>query len=127
MLDDRTGSSRNVSPFVGEYVWTAEHNRFGWSSLLGCEAGGKVPEGSVPARNPDLTGLPPAFIASGALDIFVEEDIAFASRLISSGVPVELYIEPGGFHGFNQMVPDAATSQRFNERLLDGLRRGLNA
>jgi hypothetical protein len=39
MLDDRTGSSRKVSAFIGEYIWTAISNRFGWSSLLGVPAG----------------------------------------------------------------------------------------
>jgi acetyl esterase/lipase len=126
MLDDRTGSSRPASPYTGEYIWNAQHNRFGWTSLLGVPAGGDVPEGAVPARVEDLSGLPPAFIASGALDIFVEEDIAYAGRLIAAGVPVELYIEPGGFHGFNAMVPDAEVSQRFNQRVLNGLKRGLH-
>lgn len=127
MLDDRTGSSRPASPYIGEYIWRAEHNRWGWSSLLGVPAGSdEVPAGAVPARIQDLSGLPPAFIASGALDIFVEEDIAYAGRLIAAGVPVELYIEPGAFHGFNEMVPDAAVSQRFNRRVLEGLKRGLH-
>lgn len=127
MLDDRTGSSRPASQYTGEYVWTAEHNRFGWTSLLGVPAGGDVPEGSVPARALDVSRLPPAFIACGALDIFVEEDITYAARLITAGVPVELYVEPGCYHGFNAMIPDAAISRRFNKRIIEGLKRGLHA
>ena len=49
MLDDRTGSTRHVPPYIGHYIWTESKNRFGWSSLLGVPAGsGKVPEGSFP-------------------------------------------------------------------------------
>src|SRR4029077_17645569 len=58
MLDDRTGSSRPVPPHIGEFIWTAQSNVFGWSSLLGVPAGSaKVPAGAVPARVEDLSGL----------------------------------------------------------------------
>ena len=39
MLDDRTGSSRQIPPYIGKYVWVRESNRFGWTSLLGVPAG----------------------------------------------------------------------------------------
>ena len=37
----------------------------------------------------------------GALDLFVDEDIEFSRRLISEGVPTELRVYPGAFHGFD--------------------------
>ena len=37
----------------------------------------------------------------GALDLFLEEDAAFALRLVRAGVPVELHVYPGGVHGFD--------------------------
>jgi acetyl esterase/lipase len=99
MLDDRTGSSRSVPPHIGEFVWTAESNAFGWSSLLGMPAGSaKVPPGSVPARVDDLSGLPPAYIGVGAIDLLVGEDIEYARRLIDAGVPTELHVIPGAYH-----------------------------
>jgi acetyl esterase/lipase len=64
MLDDTTGSAPG-NPYAGEYVWTAASNQFAWQSLLG----GAEPNGyAAPARASDLAGLPPAFIAVGALD-----------------------------------------------------------
>lgn len=100
MLDDRTGSTADPHPFCGEFTWKPEHNRFGWGGLLGVEPGGEVPEGSVPARVNDLTGLPPACITVGALDLFLEEDLEYARRLTRAGVAVELHVIPGGYHGF---------------------------
>lgn len=127
MLDDRTGSAREMSPYVGEYVWTAAHNRWGWSSLLGLPAGSTdVPDGAVPSRAVDLSGLPPAFIAVGALDIFVEENSDYASRLVAAGVPADLYLQSGAFHGFISVAPAAESSKRFKARLYDALQRGLN-
>ncbi len=127
MLDDRTGSTRAVPPHLGVYVWDAAANRFGWSSLLGVPAGSdSVPRGAVPARVKNLRGLPPTFIGVGSIDLFVEEDIAYAQRLIEAGVPTELFIAPGGYHGFDIIVPEAGISKRFKAAWNDALHRGLN-
>jgi acetyl esterase/lipase len=127
MLDDRTGSSRAVPAHLGVYVWDAAANRFGWSSLLGVPAGTpSVPRGAVPARVGNLRGLPPAFIGVGSIDLFVEEDIAYARRLIEAGVLTELYVAPGGYHGFDIIVPEARISKRFKAAWNDALSRGLN-
>jgi acetyl esterase/lipase len=116
MLDDRTGSTREVPRHIGAFIWTPDANRFGWSSLLGMPAGsGSVPEGSVPARARDLKGLPPTYIGVGSLDLFVNEDIEFAGRLIDAGVPTELDVVPGAYHGFFFLVPNAAVSRRFSD------------
>ena len=115
MLDDRTGSTREMPYWMGYGSWTAEANRYGWSSLLGVPAGSDtVPAGSVPARVENLEGLPPTFIGVGSIDLFADEDIEYARRLVNAGVPTELLVVPGGFHGFQFMVPEAESSQRFN-------------
>jgi len=114
MLDDRTGSSRHVPPYIGAYIWVPASNRFGWSSLLGVPAGSRVaPAGAVPARVENLAGLPPTFVGVGSIDLFVDEDVEYARRLIASGVPTELCVVPGGYHGFDIIAPDASVSKAF--------------
>ena len=123
MLDDRTGSSRPVARHIGTFVWAADANRFGWRSFLGRAPGGRgVPAAAVPARNPNLRGLPPAFIGVGTLDLFVEEDMEYARRLVVAGVPVEMHVVPGAYHGFDHNE-SAAISMRFNLAKMDALRR----
>lgn len=101
MLDDRTGTTADPHPHCGHFVWTPEKNRFGWGALLGNEPGGPdVPAEAVPARVVDLSGLPPHFISVGALDLFLEEDLEWSRRLTRAGVPVELHVIPGAYHGF---------------------------
>jgi triacylglycerol lipase len=101
MIDDRTCVTDDPHPYVGEFVWTPQRNHFGWSSLLGVEPGSDgVSPYAAAARAEDLSGLPPTYIATGALDLFLEEDLEYARRLIRAGVPVELHVYPGGFHGF---------------------------
>lgn len=123
MLDDRTCVAE-PHPFTGEYVWTHALNGLGWRSLLGVEPGSDaVPAGAVPARCADLAGLPPACIVIGALDLFLEEDIEYARRLIRAGVPTELHVLPGMFHGAASLVPDAALSRTYFEVQHAALRR----
>lgn len=125
MLDDRTGSSRAVPEHIGAFGWNVDANRFGWECFLGQRAGmATVPPGSVPARVEDLSGLPPTFIGVGALDLFVDESIDYARRLIDAGVPTELAVVPGAFHGFDMIVKDAAASRAFTAAKLAAIRRG---
>ncbi|HEU0113403.1 MAG TPA: alpha/beta hydrolase, partial [Thermomicrobiales bacterium] len=114
MLDDRTGSTRTLPAYIGAFVWTPAFNRLGWTALLGVPAGSdNVPAGAVPARVADLAGLPPAWIGVGSVDLFVEEDVEYARRLILAGVPTELLVVPGAFHGFDAFAPDAAIGREF--------------
>jgi acetyl esterase/lipase len=122
MLDDRTGSSASVAPHIGTFCWTAKYNRMGWSALLGVPAGSeRVPRGAVPARTEDLGGLPPTFLWVGSIDLFVEENLTYASRLAKAGVPVELHLAPGVYHGFDGAAPGAPTTRGYRRALLDAL------
>ncbi|WP_267382986.1 MULTISPECIES: alpha/beta hydrolase [unclassified Sphingomonas] len=101
MIDDRT-CVREPHPTAGEFIWHAHNNAFGWTALLGHEPGidGVSPYAAA-SRATDLTGLPRTYISTGALDLFVDEDIDYAQRLNRAGVPIELHVYPGGYHGFD--------------------------
>jgi len=105
MLDHRTGSpcAPVANPTTGQLSWRPEANQFCWQCLRGAYAldDERVPLFS-PALAQDLTGLPPTFICVGALDLFLEEDVAFALKLSRDGVAVELHVYPGVPHMFDQ-------------------------
>jgi acetyl esterase/lipase len=105
MLDDRTrsGVKRKYR------LWSERDNRFGWAAYLR----GADPDIAVPARRADLTGLPPAWIGVGTLDLFCDEDLAYAERLKAAGVRCEVEVVPGAFHGFDAVIPGAAVSRSF--------------
>ena len=125
MLDDRTCVHPEPHPYVGEFVWTPERNHFGWKSLLGAEPGGDdVHETAAPARIADPTGLPPTYISIGALDLFLEESLEYARRLTRAGVPVELHVIPGAYHG-SGLTADAPQSKLAAELRMRALARGL--
>lgn len=109
MLDDRTRDH----PVAGRHVWTPDLNAYGWKAYLGNVADGP-PIDAVPARVPDLSGFCPTTIAIGSIDLFIDEAIDFAKALIRAGVPTELHVYPGAFHGFN-LVPGARASIAFEQ------------
>lgn len=125
MIDDR-----NIAPasetVPDTFVWTRENNRMGWRAYLGREPGGADVSPYAAARAPDLTGLPPAYIPVGDLDLFLDENITYAQRLLAAGVPTELHVYPGAFHGFNGFVPSAEISRRFNADRDNALKRMLH-
>lgn len=113
MLDDRNvaQSSETVPDTL---LWTRENNLIGWRSYLNREPGSEdVSPYAAALRATDLAGLPPAYIPVGDLDLFLNENIAYAQRLLDAGVPTELHVYPGAYHGFDIFAPTADIAQRF--------------
>ncbi len=53
-----------------------------------------------PLRAPSFLHLPPTFLVCAEIDPLLSEGIDFAGRLKEAGVPVQLKIYEGMFHGF---------------------------
>ena len=105
MLDDREVT---VSSKYEGIVWDRTSNETGWTAMLGEARGGPdVSPYAAPARATDLRGLPPAYIEVGSVDVFRDEDIDYAARLLQAGVPTELHSWVGGFHGYDSTAPTA--------------------
>jgi acetyl esterase/lipase len=121
MIDDRneSGSSHEITD-IG--IWDRSANLEAWAWYLG---GAEADRYAAPARAQDLSGLPPTFIDVGTVDMFRDEDIAFAARLMQAGVPTELQVNPGAYHASEVFAPDAALSGRIWARRVEALRRGL--
>jgi triacylglycerol lipase len=81
---------------------------------------------AAPARAEDLSGLPKAYIATGALDLFLEEDMEYARRLMRHGVPVEMHVYPGAYHAFDLQF-DARVAIEAKRNSDSALRRALRS
>ncbi|MCP9272359.1 alpha/beta hydrolase [Mycolicibacterium arenosum] len=120
MLDDR--SSDRVGEHDSKFrLWTRSSNRYGWRSYLG----DADPNVAVPARRQDLSGLPQAWIGVGTFDLFHDEDLEYAERLRAAGVPCDVEVVEGAFHGFDGIAAKAPVSRAFFGSQLDFLRRTL--
>jgi len=111
MLDDRiTDPDSLIEPFL---IWSYDDSHTAWPALLGDKVGANdVPPTAAPARLKDATGLPPAYIEVGQLDVFRNEDAAYATTLSNAGVDVEFHLRPGVPHEFDSIAPDADVSRR---------------
>ena len=121
MIDDRnqTRSSHEISD-IG--IWDRAGNIEAWKWYLG---EGEPDQYAAPARAEDLAGLPPTFIDVGTVDLFRDEDIAFAMRLMQAGVPTELHVHPGAFHASENFAAEAPLSRRIWELRIAALRSAL--
>lgn len=109
-------------------MWTRRSNAYGWASYLGPgHTTRDIPAYAVPARRPDLADLPPAWIGVGDLDLFHDEDIDYAHRLIAAGTLVELVVEPGMYHAADYLNPATTSMRTFRQSMFDAAGRALNA
>jgi acetyl esterase len=119
-LDDRqeTWSQRHFTdtPWV-----TRDRLAAAWRHYLGSQPATPY---AAPARAADLSGLPPAHIATAEFDPNRDDDIGYALRLLQAGVSVELHQWPGTFHGSFGIL-SAEVSQRQIAELGAALRRAL--
>jgi acetyl esterase/lipase len=110
MLDDRN-NSLSTKQFPAGGTWDQEKNHFGWTSLLGVQAGKEgVSPYAAAARATDLSGLPPTFLDVGSAEPFRDEVVAFADGIWKAGGHADLHVWAGAFHGFDMLAPTARMS-----------------
>jgi acetyl esterase/lipase len=113
MLDDRTALRDDIDERHLR-LWDNRTNRFGWTCYTGLPPGSSaIAALAAPARYEDLTGLPPAWIGVGTLDLFYDEDLRYAERLREAGVECAVHVVDGAFHGFDQICAGAEVSTKF--------------
>jgi acetyl esterase/lipase len=109
-LDDRSVAG-HVHPSAGAIGLGPDHMRFAWESFLGSLQEPGVSPYAAPARAETLKGLPPVFLALGAIDPLIEECLEFAQRLIRDGVSTTLHVFAGAPHGFDRLETAEVTQQ----------------
>jgi len=117
---------RNTTPPADEGTavgpWDRDVNAEAWEWFLA----GQEPDGyAAPLHAEDLSGLPPTFIDVGTADLFRDENLALAQRLLAAGVSTELHVYPGVYHAAEHYAPDAEAAQHMWAVRLRALRRAL--
>ena len=112
MLDDQNTVPDQRFPKVFQ-TWTYVDNETGWNAYLsGLADRNEVPIYAAPARAIDLHGLPPTYIDTGTLDIFHDEDLAYAKKLLADGVFVEGHIWNGAPHSFDYFAFNSGIAKK---------------
>jgi acetyl esterase/lipase len=116
MLDDRNMTEdEQMAPFA---FYKTQDNITAWTALLGPQAGkpdADISPYAAPARAKSVAGLPPTYIDVGSLDIFRDEDMAFASRLLAENITTEFHLYPGLPHAFDLIAPNISLSKRAHQ------------
>ena len=113
MLDDRTAARRDLDG-VRHRVWDNRLNGIGWQAYLGTPPGAAdVPAYAVAARRADLSGLPPAWLGIGTVDLFHDEGLAYVRALRAGGVDCVLDVVPGAPHGFEAWAAGSAPARDY--------------
>jgi acetyl esterase/lipase len=104
VLDARLHSS-SVREFTDTPVLIADTVHRLWPLYLGGSVGDDEPlsylAAPAEAGAADLAGLPPTLIVTAQYDPLRDEGLAFATRLLQAGVPVDLHHFGRGFHSFD--------------------------
>ncbi|MEK6438864.1 alpha/beta hydrolase [Pseudonocardia sp. T1-2H] len=124
-VDDRL-TTPSMTAFTDTPIWNRPNATVSWDSYLGEGVPGSadVSPYAAPARATDLSGLPPAYVSTMAFDPLRDEGIAYGLALLAAGVPVELHLFPGTFHG-STLIEGAAISKREIAERVAVLRRAL--
>lgn len=122
MLDDRNMTpNEDMEPFA---FFKTHDNVTAWTALLGEQAGkpdADISPYAAPARAKSLAGLPPTYIDVGTLDIFRDEDMVFASRLLAENITTEFHLYPGLPHAFDLIAPNISASKRASQNRLGAM------
>ncbi|MEV3920151.1 alpha/beta hydrolase [Actinomadura coerulea] len=113
VLDDRMATP-SMRAFTEPPLFNSGDVRHMWRHYLGGRA--DVPAYAAPARAEDLGGLPSAYVLVPEHDPLRDEGLAYAHRLIASGVPTELHHVPGACHGFDGIMSARLGRLAFEEQ-----------
>ena len=102
-------------------IWTRDASFSAWEMYLNGTPGEAASPMAAPARASDVSGLPPAYLNVGVEDLFRDEVMAYARRLMAANVPTELALFPGMYHAGEVFTPTAAISDRLNRSFLHAL------
>ncbi len=71
----------------------------------------KIPSYASPAREKDLSGMPPAYTFVGEDDPFLQETRDYVKRLNDAGIEASADVYPGCHHAFDLFHPMMETSR----------------
>ena len=94
-------------------AWSANANQNMWDIYLKNEDQGQL-KYAAPNQSDDFSNLPPAYVEVAEMDILCDQGISYAEKLKAAGNLVEVYVVPGGYHGF-----DADQSNEYVKEIME--------
>ena len=108
-----------TSASLGKYAygsWSKTANKHMWDFYLKNGDFGHL-EYAAPLQAKDFSNLPQAFVEPSEVDALRDEGIAYAEKMQAAGVPVELRVIQGAYHGFDQRLDNPLTQRVMDVRI----------
>ena len=122
MIDDSNIQPADEQQYPDTKIWNRQANIYAWGAYLGgLSKADDVPIYAAPYRAETLEGLPPALVTVGDVDLFLNENLNYAQRLMRAGVQTELHVYPGGYHGFVTGAAQTSVGQHINQAIYRAL------
>jgi acetyl esterase len=110
---DATLSTPSFAEFASGFGFTAAAMERYWDLYL--DGHDPLDPDVSPLHAPDLSALPPAFVATAAADVLRDEGEAYAARLREAGVRTTVRRYPGTVHGFWRWLRTGAAQHAVGE------------
>ncbi|MCM1155369.1 MAG: alpha/beta hydrolase [Roseburia sp.] len=115
-VTDRRMITESMKEFTDTPVWDAKLTAMFWKAYLGDQEPEQIQYAS-PIEAGSLEHFPDAYIEVAEFDSLRDEGIAFAQRLRSEGVPVELHEVKGACHGFETALASKIVEKAMQRRI----------
>ncbi|MGE4610372.1 MAG: alpha/beta hydrolase [Paracoccaceae bacterium] len=102
-------------------VWNRASSLNAWEMYMNGTPENHASQYAASARAGDLSELPPAYVPVGSVDLFVDECTDYVERLNSAGVPAQLKVYPGVYHGAEISGADTLIAKNMSEEYIDAL------
>ena len=115
VTDDQSEKYESVKQYPNA-AWSAHANRQMWQ-LYFSKGDCGMRKYAVPMEYENLAGMPPAYIEPQEIDILRDEAIAYAEKLKSAGVPVQINLIKASYHGFDADVKNPFVKRVLTKRI----------
>jgi acetyl esterase len=123
-VTDAVGGQASRDTFAKGFLLTREDMVWFESHYIPDRVDGKDPRASMMRAN-DVSGLPPAYIATAGFDPLRDEAETYAERMREAGVPVVLQRHAGLIHGFGNLTAVCPSARAAMHEVAGALRMSL--
>lgn len=115
VTDDQSEKYESVKQYPNA-AWSAHANRQMWQ-LYFSKGDCGMRKYAVPMEYENLADMPPAYVEPQEIDILRDEAVAYAEKLKSAGVPVQINLIKASYHGFDADVKNPFVKRVITKRI----------
>ncbi len=113
---DRRMNTESMKRYMDTPIWDANCTELFWKIYLKNQASGQIQYAS-PMEADSLKHFPKTYVEVAEFDCLHDEGVAFAERLQSESISVELHEVKGACHGYEAAIKSTIVTDSLNKRI----------